>query len=102
MELSRTDHQVSPPLVTIPRHYNAAHDLIARHASRRDKVAYAQDVDGPTLTYGQFEDHVKRFAKALLEAQGARVAGSVSKKTTQSICSARSTKMTKTSKAPSK
>jgi len=68
MELSRTDHQVSPPLVAIPRHYNAAHDLIARHASRRNKVAFAQDVDGPSLTYGQLEDRVRRFAKALLQA----------------------------------
>ena len=68
MELSLTDHQVSPPLVTIPRLYNAAHDLIARHAQRRDKVAFAQDVDGPSLTFGQLEDRVQRFASALLKA----------------------------------
>ena len=29
--LSTADHTVSPPIVTIPREYNAAHDLIERN-----------------------------------------------------------------------
>ena len=53
MELSRTDHQVSPPLVSIPRHYNAAHDLIAGAGVARD--FNATDVD-PALRVGREND----------------------------------------------
>ena len=33
MNLSTADHRAQPPQVTIPRHYNAAHDLLARNAA---------------------------------------------------------------------
>ena len=52
----------------MPRHYNAAHDLISRHAARKNKVAFIQGSDGPSLSYGQLEDRVKRFANALIQA----------------------------------
>ena len=43
--LSSADHRVSPPLIEIPRDYNAAHDLIERNlrAGRGAKVAYVDD-----------------------------------------------------------
>ena len=49
--LSRADHRLSPPLVEIPRDYNAAHDLIERNlaAGRAKKIAYIDD-GGSTRT----------------------------------------------------
>ena len=43
--LSTADHGVSPPLVTIPRDYNAAHDLIERNLGqgRAGKTAFIDD-----------------------------------------------------------
>jgi len=69
MKLSRADHSVSPPLVDIPREYNAAHDLLERNASRSSKVAFVDGVSGATLTYGELADQSHRFANAL-RAQG--------------------------------
>jgi benzoate-CoA ligase len=64
--LTSADHSVIPPLVDIPRAYNAAHDLIERNlqAGRRDKVAYL-DISG-AHTYGELAERVNRFANALV------------------------------------
>lgn len=35
MPLSRADHSTVPPVVEIPRNYNAAHDLLERNAQRQ-------------------------------------------------------------------
>jgi benzoate-CoA ligase len=66
MELSRTDHAVSPPRIVIPHLYNAADDLIERNlqAGRGDKVAYIDD-RGRT-TYAELAARVNRAGNALL------------------------------------
>jgi benzoate-CoA ligase len=68
MELSHADHAVQPPQVTVPRHYNAAHDLLARNRSHPDKAAYLLGTDGPALTYGDLDQRVRQFAGALRQA----------------------------------
>jgi benzoate-CoA ligase len=65
MHLSRADHTSSPPLVEIPRDYNAAHDLLARNAARSQKVAYIDASTGAQLTYGELDEQAHRFANAL-------------------------------------
>jgi benzoate-CoA ligase len=65
MHLSRADHASSPPLVQIPRDYNAAHALLARNAARSGKVAYIDAATGATLTYGQLAQQAHRFASTL-------------------------------------
>jgi benzoate-CoA ligase len=65
MHLSRADHRTSPPQVEIPRDYNAAHDLLARNASRSEKVAFIDAATGIQLTYGELTDQAHRFANAL-------------------------------------
>jgi len=64
--LSSADHRVSPPLIEIPREYNAAHDLIERNlrAGRGAKVAYIDDHG--RYTYGQLAELVNRCANALM------------------------------------
>ena len=44
-ELSTADHDRSPPTVNVPRHYNAAFDLIERNlaAGRGAGIAYIDD-----------------------------------------------------------
>jgi benzoate-CoA ligase len=69
MHLSRVDHSSIPPRVEIPRDYNAAHDLLARNASRFGKLAYVDATSGAQLTYGQLTEQAHRFANAL-RAQG--------------------------------
>ncbi len=69
VQLSRADHSVSPPRVDIPRNYNAAHDLLARNASRPGKIAFIDAVSGQKLTYGELDEQAHRFASAL-RAQG--------------------------------
>jgi benzoate-CoA ligase len=69
MQTSRADHSASPPRVDIPRDYNAAHDLLARNASRPSKVAYVDASSGAQLTYGQLAEQARRFAGAL-QAEG--------------------------------
>ena len=54
MQLSQADHHTSPPHVQIPREYNAAYDLLARNASRPNKIAYIDAVSGQQLTYGEY------------------------------------------------
>ena len=63
--LSNADHSVSPPFITIPRQYNAAHDLIARNlaAGRAAKIAYIDDAG--RYTYGELAQRVDRVANAL-------------------------------------
>jgi len=63
--LSSADHHSSPPTVTVPRDYNAAHDLIERNlaAGRAGKTAYIDDAG--SCTYGQLAERVNRAANAL-------------------------------------
>ena len=65
MQSSHADHSIQPPLVTIPQLYNAAHDLMARHAGRADKAAFIDAGSGEQLSYGALEDQSHRFANAL-------------------------------------
>jgi benzoate-CoA ligase len=63
--LSTADHSVSPPIVSIPREYNAAHDLIERNLAlgRAGKIAYIDDAG--RCTYGELAQRVNRAANAL-------------------------------------
>ena len=65
MQPSSADHRASPPVVTIPRDYNAAHDLLQRNASRPGKTAFIDAATGAKLTYGELADQAHRFANAL-------------------------------------
>jgi benzoate-CoA ligase len=67
MPLSHSDHTVSPPHVVIPREYNAAADLLGRHAHRGDKTAYIDGLTGATLSYAQLSEQAHRFAQGLLD-----------------------------------
>ncbi len=64
--LSKADHSVDPPVVFIPRVYNAAHDLLERNlaAGRATKLAYIDD--NGSYTYAQLVERVNRAANALL------------------------------------
>jgi len=64
--LSRADHSVSPPLINIPRQYNAALDLIERNlaAGRAEKIAYVDDAG--RYTFGELAQRVDRTANALV------------------------------------
>jgi benzoate-CoA ligase len=65
--VSSVDHSVSPPLIDVPRDYNAAHDLIERNlrAGRAEKIAYVDDTG--SYTFGELAERVNRCANALLE-----------------------------------
>ena len=65
MQLSCANHTVSPPLVDIPRDYNAAHDLLARNVQRAAKVAFIDATSGEQITYGELSTQAHRFANAL-------------------------------------
>jgi benzoate-CoA ligase len=64
-QLSSADHSVSPPRVSIPRRYNAAHDLIERNlrAGRGDKLAFIDDRG--SCSYAELARRVNRFASSL-------------------------------------
>ncbi|MGH8263921.1 MAG: benzoate-CoA ligase family protein, partial [Steroidobacteraceae bacterium] len=64
-QLSSADHSVSPPVIEIPREYNAAHDLLERNlrAGRAKKLAYIDDES--SCTYGELAERVNRCANAL-------------------------------------
>jgi benzoate-CoA ligase len=66
MDVSRADHSVAPPRITIPRHYNAAHDLVERNlaAGRGGKLAYIDDRS--SITYAALAKRVNRAGNALL------------------------------------
>jgi benzoate-CoA ligase len=63
--LSSADRTMSPPLVDIPRDYNAAYDLLESNlrAGREGKTAYIDDRG--SLSYGELAHRVKLFAHAL-------------------------------------
>jgi benzoate-CoA ligase len=65
MQPSHADHSFQPPLVTVPQTYNAAHDLLSRHAQRGQKVAFIDAASGEQLTYRDLEDQAHHFANAL-------------------------------------
>jgi benzoate-CoA ligase len=65
MQLSQADHSAQPPLVTVPRRYNAAHDLLARNAAWPDKTAFINAISGQTLSYGELTRQSHQFANAL-------------------------------------
>ncbi|MES2412698.1 MAG: benzoate-CoA ligase family protein [Pseudomonadota bacterium] len=69
MQLSKADHSTSPPLVDIPRGYNAAHDLLERNTARAAKPAFVDAISGQQMSYGQLAEQSHRFANAL-RAQG--------------------------------
>ena len=69
MQLSRANHTVSPPIVDIPRDYNAAHDLLARNTRHPEKIAFIDALSGEQLSFGELDDQAHRFANAL-RAQG--------------------------------
>ena len=64
-ELSSAQHFGALPEVTVPRSYNAAHDLIERNlqAGRRDQIAFVDDRQ--SITYGELARRVNRFASGL-------------------------------------
>ena len=68
-QASQADHsaaaQGQPPKVTIPRHYNAAHDLLQRNTEWPHKAAFIDSSTGHTLSYGQLTDQSYQFANAL-------------------------------------
>ncbi len=68
MNLSQADHNASPPRVSIPRMYNAAHDLLARNALRGNKTAFIDATAGVSLSYLQLTEQSHRFASALRAA----------------------------------
>ncbi len=63
--ISTADHSVSPPLIFIPREYNAAVDLVERNLAggRGGKLAYIDDAG--RYTYGELSERVNRAANAL-------------------------------------
>ncbi len=65
MQQSKADHKASPPMVEIPRNYNAAHDLLARNRNRPDKVAFIDAISGEQLSFGELDEQAHRFANAL-------------------------------------
>jgi len=62
---SSADHSVSPPIVRIPRDYNAAYDLIERNlaAGRAARIAYIDDAG--QYSFGQLAERVNRFGSGL-------------------------------------
>ena len=61
---STADHSVSPPIVRIPRDYNAAHDLIERNlALGASRLAYVDDAG--QYTFAQLAERVDRFGSGL-------------------------------------
>ncbi len=53
---STADHSVSPPVVRIPRDYNAAYDLVERNlaAGRAARLAYVDDAG--QYTFGELAE----------------------------------------------
>ncbi len=64
--LSEADHSKSPPIMDIPRRYNAADDLIGRNlvAGRGDKIAYIDDQG--SYSFNELAGRANRAANALV------------------------------------
>ena len=60
---STADHSATPPHVSIPRAYNAAHDLLERNRGRASKAAFIDA--GGSISYGALGARVNRAANAL-------------------------------------
>ncbi len=56
---------ISPSLT---RHYNAAQDLLGRHAQRLNKPAYIDGLTSQCLSFGQLQTQSHQFAHALRQA----------------------------------
>jgi benzoate-CoA ligase len=58
------DHTVSPPHIHIPRHYNAAVDLVERNlvAGRGERIAFIDDAN--RYTYRELAERINRCANA--------------------------------------
>ena len=65
MQLSQSDHSSVPPIVVIPQVYNAASDLLLRHAKRAHKTAYIDGLTDESLSYEQLNEQAHRFAQGL-------------------------------------
>ena len=65
MQPTRATPSMQAPSVTLPQAYNAAHDLLGRHAQRRQKVAFIDAASGDQITYGELENQAHQFANAL-------------------------------------
>ncbi len=65
MDLCDIDCTTSPPSLSIPERFNAAHDLLERNlrAERGSKIAYIDDHG--SYTYGELAARVNRFASSL-------------------------------------
>jgi benzoate-CoA ligase len=63
---SSADHSATPPVIDIPRDYNAAHDLIERNlqAGRGCKIAFIDDHGH--YSYAELSERINRCANALL------------------------------------
>src|SRR5574340_451003 len=63
--LSHADHRTSPPVLDIPRAYNAAADLIGRNlaAGRGDKIAYIDDAG--SYSFAELDRRTSQFANLL-------------------------------------
>ena len=64
--LSSVDRSTSPPRINIPRHYNAAYDLLESNlrAGRGTKTAFLDDRS--SCSYAELSERARRFAGALL------------------------------------
>jgi hypothetical protein len=66
VEISQCDFSTSEPRLSIPPHYNAAHDLLVRNlrAGRGGKVAYIDDTG--SCSYRDLSQRANRFACSLV------------------------------------
>ncbi|NRP15307.1 benzoate-CoA ligase family protein [Marinobacterium sp. xm-a-152] len=64
-ELSSCDHSQNPPVVNVPRNYNAAYDLMQRNlnAGFGDKLAYIDDQ--ATITFSELDRRSNRLGSSL-------------------------------------
>lgn len=67
MNASPRAHQSPQPALQIPRMYNAAQDLLSRHAQRSEKKAYIDASTGKTLSFGELNEQAHRFAQVLVD-----------------------------------
>src|SRR5881396_4395414 len=62
---STADHSVSPPVVRIPRDYNAANDLLERNLASGGAARLAYIDDAGQYTFAQLAERVNRFGSGL-------------------------------------